>query len=127
MFSFYTQRIFIVRRPKLLGPGFHYGISLPEGTFVDYGRETGLRISDASTFSAMRDVEIVREVPIGEHAALRQRLRKAMLHPTQYDLMHWNCETFANWLAGEEPRSDQIRWAGTVTFAIGLMALLGKP
>ena len=52
--------------------------------------------------------------------------RLAMANPAAYDFWHWNCENFVNFLVGEEPRSDQIRWLGVAVVALTTMVALSS-
>jgi hypothetical protein len=127
MFVFNSQKITVVRRPKLNGvPGFHFGVRLPDGTVVDQGMDTGMRVCHPAMFSAGLPVETVREVPISEHVNVYQRLHRARFGMAPYDLLNWNCETFATWLAGEEPRSDQIRWVAVAAVVATVVVMASK-
>lgn len=127
MFVFNFQKITVVRRPKLNGvPGFHFAVRFPDGVFVDYGRDTGMRVGDLRTFSGGLPVETVREVPGSEHMNVYQRLHRARFGLAPYDLLNWNCETFATWLAGEEPRSDQIRWVAAAAIVATVAVLASR-
>lgn len=112
-------RMYVVKRLKLGAPGEHFGLALPDGRIVDLSLETGIRVTDPHTFAGGKDVEIVRLVPADRHAAVYSRLRAARINPAAYDLLNWNCETFVNFLVGEEPHSAQARLLGVI--AIGAL------
>lgn len=120
--------IYVIKRPKREGPGYHFGLVLPDFSVVDFGRDTGIRRVDLNTFSEGSDVVTERAIPEAEHFAVYNRLRLAQLNPAQYDFWNWNCETFVNFLAGEEPRSDQVRWLGVAAaiFAVASIVTQAK-
>ncbi len=121
------QGIYKIKRPKLGGlPGFHFGLALRDNSVVDFGRQTHIRLTDPHTFSGGQDVITVSRVPEIEHANVYHRLRLAMANPAAYDFWHWNCENFVNFLVGEEPRSDQIRWLGVAVVALTTMVALSS-
>lgn len=101
-------RIVVIRREKLAGPGWHFGVLFSGGMVADHG-VTGVRWAPLHIFASGKDVEEVRVVPATEHSNVVARLQKALSSSQPYDILTWNCETFSTWLAGEEPRSDQLR------------------
>jgi len=116
--------MYVIKRSKLQGPGEHFGLVLPNFTVVDFGIETGIRLTDPHTFAEGKDIVTDRMVPEVEHPAVYERLRLATLNSAAYDFLNWNCETFVNFLVGEEPRSDQIRWL--VAVAIAALAIAAR-
>lgn len=115
--------LYIVRRPKLSGLGYHYGVCLPDRSIVDYNSDSIVRQGDPFQFACNHLIEVVRQVPDSEAFNAHLRLQRASFFPSEYDLLHWNCETFATWLAGEEPRSDQVRWAILAAAAVAIVAI----
>jgi hypothetical protein len=109
----------VIKRAKRQGFGEHFGLLLPNFCVIDFGADTGIRFTDLHTFSDGKDVVAERVVPEVEHVEVYERLRLAQLHPAEYNFWNWNCETFVNFLVGEEPRSDQARLLG---FALALAA-----
>jgi hypothetical protein len=114
--------MYVIKRSKLQGPGEHFGLALPNFTVVDFGMETGIRLTDLYTFAEGKDIITDRMIPEVEHLAVYERLQLATLNPAAYDFWNWNCETFVNFLIGEEPRSDQILWLG-VAIAVAAAAI----
>lgn len=123
----HDRGIYKIKRPKLGGlPGFHFGLSLPDNSVVDFGNQTHIRITDPYTFSGGQDIVTVSRVPEIEHANVYRRLQLAMANPAAYDFWHWNCENFVNFLVGEEPRSDQIRWLELVAAMTTIFAFASQ-
>ena len=100
--------IFVIARPKLQGPGEHFGVRLPNGIVVDCSWEAPIRSCSEQQFSAGMDVTIKRSVPKVFNNEIRRRLKHAMLCPRPYDPVKWNCEIFANWLTCAPPESAQV-------------------
>jgi len=112
----FTQApILVITRPKKIGFGTHWGVQLPNGVVVDYTETHGLRFTTADGFADASDVAIVSSVPSYMNPAIYERLNLVKLNRQKYDLLNWNCETFAKWLTEGNPKSDQI--IGLVIFA----------
>ncbi|RYG21191.1 MAG: hypothetical protein EON93_26160 [Burkholderiales bacterium] len=111
----------LVRRRKLLGPGDHYGLALPNGTVVDLN-QGGVRVASPEAFAAGRDVHTVRVVDRSKYAIVRERLHQALVAPPTYQLVGMNCEDFANWLSGEDAISGQVIAAGIAAAVIAVIA-----
>ncbi|SDM42911.1 hypothetical protein [Polaromonas sp. JS666] len=120
MFGFNVSKMFVIRRRKFQGLVWHYGLLLPEGLVAEFS-EGGVRLIPVNMFSAGMDVETMQELSPSTHFDVRARLDAARRNPRQYDLLQWNCETFINWLIGEEPRSVQVRWVAFVAAVAGLV------
>jgi hypothetical protein len=97
----------VITRPKL-GFATHWGVLLPEGVVAEFSQEHGLRITSLAVFSQGLPVKIVKEVPWHLAAFVRARLEEVRRNPRQYDLLAWNCETFAEWLTSGIPKSGQV-------------------
>lgn len=110
--------VYVVYRPKLVGPGLHYGLMLPDFSIIDLNADSVVRQRDAFGFAQGKQVMVARRVPESKHFNVQHRLEQARFIPTKYDLMHWNCEQFATWLAGEEPHSGQVGIAVVGTLAL---------
>lgn len=98
----------LIYRSKTNGFGQHWGVLLPDGRVADYQSVEGLRICNIEKFSAGLDVHIEKAVPLSEWSGVFSRLDGLRQAPPDYHLIDWNCETFARWLVGEPPRSEQI-------------------
>lgn len=120
--------VYIVRRPTLVGVGYHYGVMMPDWSIVDFGTDTGnvMRRQDPFEFAGELTVEVVRRVPDSEHFDSHLRMQRSMDWPGEYNLLNWNCEHFATWLAGERPRSDQITMVLVVTAAAAALFAAAK-
>lgn len=121
--------IYKIKRPKQGGlPGFHFGLVLGDGSVVDFGYETHIRICDAYTFAAGLDVTVISRIPESEQLNVHRRLQLAFANPAAYDFWKWNCENFVNFLVGEEARSDQVRWLelAAVVSAVAALAKFAK-
>jgi hypothetical protein len=119
--------IYKIKRPKLGGlPGFHFGLALPDNSVIDFGYDTHIRHTDPYTFSAGLDIITVSPVPEIEHVNVYHRLQLAVANPAAYDFWQWNCENFVNFLIGEEPRSDQIRWLGLAAAVTTIAAIASR-
>lgn len=125
--GFADRGIYKIKRPMRGGlPGFHFGLALPDNSVIDFGHDTHIRITDPYTFSGGQDIITVSRVPDFEHVNVYHRLQLAVANPAAYDFWHWNCENFVNFLIGEEPRSDQIRWLGLAAAVTTIAALASR-
>lgn len=105
--------IFVIARPKLAGPGTHWGVRFQNGQVADIVNGVGVRLlQNEEAFAEGKDVSIIREIPGHRDREVRTRLQIALVHPRPYHPTQWNCEMFANWLVGEKPESPQVQgWA----------------
>lgn len=120
MFMAYNS-IAVITRQKMNGLGEHWGVRLPDGSVAHYTAENDLQIVPYAGFAQGREVKTVREVPAERAHEVYQRLGQIYRNPRPYHLTDWNCESFANWLIGEQPVSQQVGgWAifALVGFAI---------
>lgn len=117
---FNQSPILIISRPKLAGPGAHWGVCFPNGQVADIVNGIGVRLlPNEEAFAEGRDVTIIREVPSYRLAEIQTRLQMALQHPRPYHPTQWNCEMFANWLTGEKPESPQVNgWAFLAVVAV---------
>ena len=114
--------ILVISRPKLAGPGTHWGVRFPNGQVADIVNGVGVRLLlNEEAFAEGRDIAIIREVPGHEEAEIRMRLQMALHESRPYHATLWNCEMFANWLVGEKPESPQVN--GWVFLAVATVAL----
>lgn len=111
----------VITRPKRSGFGTHWGVEFADGQVVDYTQEVGLRYANRLGFSEGLPVTTVREVPWQLGWSVHARLRELARNPRKYDLLQWNCETFAEWLTAGVPKSAQV--AG-VAFIFGVAVLV---
>jgi hypothetical protein len=98
----------VLVRPKKNGLGTHFGVEFPSGEVFDYTYEQGLRRLSRLNFADGASVEVVREIPWHQGPIVRARLEELARNPRTYDLLNWNCETFAEWLTSGVPKSAQV-------------------
>lgn len=115
-----ASEMWVIRRRKFGGSVWHYGLLLSSGFVVEFS-EHGLRFVSTEDFSDGQDVDLVRPVPRNEYLNVQQRLAHIQRNPRPYHLTEWNCEIFANWLAGDaNPRSDQVQWTLLIATILGI-------
>lgn len=113
--------ILVISRPKLSGPGEHWGVLFSDGRVAHCLPMRGACVTSIEDFSVGKDIAIRSEVAPALYGPVMQRLYAALRYPRAYDLLSWNCESFANWLTGKGPESSQVAgWAMLVLLAIGL-------
>lgn len=100
--------ILVITRPKKNGIGTHFGVQFSEREVYDYTYEDGFRRTTIDAFADGADVTITREIPWHMAHVVRRRLDELARDPRAYDLLTWNCETFAEWLTSGVPRSSQV-------------------
>jgi hypothetical protein len=116
----------VVRRRKLAGSIWHYGVVLAPGQVVEFS-EDGLHTRSLLDFAAGEQVESVRRISPTEYPAVQMRLAWIRLNPRPYHLASWNCEVFANWLAGDtQPKSEQVGWVLALGTLLGLAWLFAR-
>lgn len=98
----------VLTRPKKNGLGTHFGVEFPSGEVFDLTYDHGLRRISREAFADGAEVISVKELPWHEGIAVRARLDEFARNPRKYDLLQWNCETFAEWLTSGEPKSGQV-------------------
>ena len=116
----------LIRRPKIAGPGLHYGIRYgPAGRIslrdrvVDFG-VGGVRRTDLEGFAEGRPVELLEATASTEHLAAHERLTKLLLWPPPYDLISQNCEDVARWVMTGRTHLGQVEIVSLAT----LLALI---
>ena len=106
----------VLTRPKKNGLGTHFGVEFPSGEVFDLTYDHGLRQMTRHEFADGAPVTEVREIPWHEGIIVRRRLNEFARNPRKYDLLQWNCETFADWLTSGVPKSAQV---------IGMLVVVG--
>lgn len=117
------QNALVICRSKLVGPGKHWGVQLPNGQVAHCCSESGVTVTTIDEFAAGRDVGIVREVPSNLHWDVMERLEQALAENRPYHPVSWNCEVFANWLTFAKPESQQVAGALIVAAAAAFIRL----
>jgi len=98
----------IISKPKAYGLVAHWGVQFPSGQVIDFTPEHGLRSTTLQEFAQGMPTSVVRELPWYLEGIVRERLEELRRNPRKYDLLQWNCETFANWLVVGIPTSTQV-------------------
>jgi hypothetical protein len=98
----------VLARPKKNGLGTHFGVEFSSGEIYDYTHDEGLRRVSMKNFADGSAVTVVREIPWHQGLSVRARLEELVRNPRKYDLLSWNCETFAEWLTSGVPKSAQV-------------------
>ena len=111
----------VISRPKKNGIGTHFGVHFPNGIVYDYAMQEGFRQITFEEFAEVEPVAIVQEIPWHMAHFVRARLEEVTRNPRKYDLLEWNCETFAEWLTSGVPKSAQV--VGAI-FLIGIVVAL---
>lgn len=115
--------ILVITRPKKNGIGAHWGVLFPNGYVYHYTAEDGLCVTTLEEFAGGADVTIIREIAWHQAMSVRARLDELALNPRRYDLLNWNCETFAEWLTSGVPKSGQVVGALVVAAIFTLLAV----
>lgn len=115
------ESILVIARPKKNGWGSHFGVQFSTAEVYDYTSEAGFRRVSRAEFADGEAVSVVRTIPWHQRHVVRARLYELMRNPLKYDLLQWNCETFAEWLTSGVARSAQV--AG-VLIAVGLVVAI---
>jgi hypothetical protein len=116
----------VVTRPKKNGLGTHFGVQFPSGEVYDYTIDGGFRHVSPRQFADGESVTVVREIPWHQGHIVRRRLAELARNPRKYDLLEWNCETFAEWLTSGVPRSTQVLGALVLAGAVLALALIAR-
>lgn len=106
----------LVSRVKLSGAGRHVGVLLPDGQ-VAHMTPDGAAIVTLNEYAQGRPVQFDKPAPVECHHQLHWRAHQSVGRMPPYDLWNRNCEHYATWLMGEEPKSPQV----TGAFVIGLI------
>jgi hypothetical protein len=96
-----------VSRPKLLGPGTHAGVVLPDGR-VAHMQQTGVQLTSLADFAQGRLLKFDKAVPADRHHQVQWRAQMSIGNTSPYDLLNRNCEHYASWLTDGKPESPQV-------------------
>jgi lecithin:retinol acyltransferase len=113
--------IHVISRPKKNRLVTHFGVAFSSTEVYDYTPEEGFRRITLREFADGEPVAVVREIPWHQAAHVRARLNELIRNPRKYDLLTWNCETFAEWLTSGTPKSGQVIGG---LFMLGIMLAL---
>ena len=117
-----AHQIHVVSRKKAGGTLNHWGVQLPNGRVAHFLPDCGVIVTSPEEFADGQDVETIRTISSNHYQLVLERLHMAQTNPRRYDLLNWNCQSFANWLVGENPESPDAK--GWVLIA-ALIAFLG--
>jgi hypothetical protein len=98
----------VVTRPKKNGLGTHFGVEFPSGEVYDITITEGTRQISKREFADGEAVVAVKKIPWNQGHIVRARLDELIRNPRKYDLVNWNCETFAEYLTSGQPKSGQV-------------------
>ena len=108
----------VIARPKIRGGGEHWGVLMPGGRVAHNTPERGEHIASLLEFAPGGRFRVVRHVlPEHFHASMN-RIQASIRSPGAYHPTKNNCQTFANRVTGEAPRSPAVE-------GVGLLALAG--
>src|SRR6266853_2521871 len=101
----------VVSRSKKNGLAVHFGVEFSSVEVYDYTFEDGFRRVTRRQFADGEPVTVVREIAWKQAPLVRARLNELMRNPRRYDLLSWNCETFAEWLTSGTPEKRSGKWS----------------
>lgn len=113
-----------ISRRKLAGGGRHAGVLLPDG-MVAHMTQEGAVIVTFSEFAQGLPVAFDKPAAPDRYRQILWRARQSAGRMPPYDLLNRNCEHYATFLMGEEPKSQQVT-AAVVVGIIGAVLFLGK-
>lgn len=115
----------IICRPKLSGGGTHFGVQLPDGRVIHLTPD-GVEQTTMASFANRLAVKVSYSIPVNMIDEVYRRTHQAMRNPRSYAILNWNCEHFANWIAGRPAESTQIDGVVILGLAIGLITAMGS-
>jgi len=118
--------ISVLTRPKKNGVGTHWGVQFPDGCVYDYVYGVDLRVTTLEGFAEGGVVTPVREIPWHMAHIVRARLEELARNPRKYDILNWNCETFAEWLTSGVPKSAQATAVLVMAIALVFLAIASR-
>lgn len=113
-----------ISRRKLVGGGRHAGVLLPNG-MVAHMTQEGAVIVTFGEFAQGLQVSFDKPAPPVRHHQILWRAQQSAGRMPPYDLLNRNCEHYATFLMGEEPKSQQVT-AAVVVGIIGAFLLLAQ-
>lgn len=126
MFWLTSYPIAVIARQKLNGLGEHWGVLFSNGSVAHYTAGGGFQVASHEIFARGKEVRKVRDVPLQRASVVQQRLDQISRNPRPYHATEWNCETFANWLTGEEAVSQQVGFWAIALLAAGFAVIAAR-
>jgi|ERR1700690_1227003 hypothetical protein len=112
-----SVRMSVIARPKFSGGGEHWGV-LFQGNLVAHNTpERGEHVSTLQEFAPAGKFRVVRHVPPEHFQASMRRIQETVQSPQSYHATNNNCQTFANRVTGEAPRSPAVEGVGWLALA----------
>lgn len=121
-----TAALNIIRRQKLCGIGYHYGLTLPDGRVMHMDASRGIEIVSLNSFASGHLVEPVAHQGAVWDAQAALRLNEAISANRRYDLFAWNCETLANWVARGKAESREVQAWFLIASLVALLAAFDR-
>lgn len=116
----------VISREKLGGGGRHFGVHFPGGQVVDFS-PSGIRVTNIQGFRENRGCKVERLIPNGEVRQALWRAQTTQGRVPPYHLLDFNCEHFANFVAGAvKPESAQVTSLAAVCFFGLVLAALSN-
>jgi hypothetical protein len=119
-------RMSVIARPKVSGGGEHWGVLFPGNLVAHNTPERGEHVSTLHEFAPGGKLRIVRYVPPEYFHASMRRIQEAVQCPGGYHATNNNCQSFANRITGEAPRSPAVEGVGWLALAGLLMYALAS-
>jgi hypothetical protein len=128
MFLPHSNRIAIIARPKLGEVSDeHWGVYVPARDFVIHLLPQGVQVTNLVGFKQGQEHRVVQEIRENGAFGVFQRINEARMAGSQYRYVDWNCQHFANWIAGEEATSPSVKkWAVAAAVAGVAIAVIAR-
>jgi hypothetical protein len=118
----HTHPTKIIAREKLNGIGEHWGVLTSNGMVAHNTQDRGPHLVTLDEFAAGKEIKELWRIPSSERQATLRRMEQALALQRPYHPTLYNCETFANAIAGHKPEILQVNgWLGlaaVVTLAV---------
>lgn len=110
------KKLYLISRQKLSGMGKHYGVLLSNERCLDFHPQ-GITESNLKEFSKGLEVQI--EISLPETKESYRRLEELKKNKKVYNLIDFNCENFARYLAEGKSESRQVFIASALIILFG--------
>ena len=114
----------VISRSKLSGLGEHWGVLLPNYQVAHCTQERNAHVVSLDEFARGLQIKLIREIPWSEQWGVNWRLQSELAASKPYNLVHYNCEIFANTVAGFNPESPQVNGLAILGFVLFAARLL---